>query len=432
MSTVTLRIAGGRVICPRQGVDAIGVVDLAGDEIAGIYLADDAPPAPGARIIDAAGLVVAPGLMDLHVDLGEPGGEARETLETGLEAAVRGGFTAVCTVPGRDPANDNHAITQFLVERGLRIGKARVLPVAAVSLARAGERLTEMFTLREAGAVAFGDGDRGLADAGLLRRAMEYAHAVGCPVFDYPEEPSLAGKGVMHEGPVATRLGLKGVPAAAEEVRVWRAVALAEQTGARVHVGPISTAGSVRALAYAHENSVPVTASVSATHLHLTDADIETRGYDTRLRLRPPLRPQADVCALRGAVGAGLVQAITSLHRPQAGVDKDLEFDLAAPGAIGLQTALGLTLRVAQEEGWSLSTVIERLATGPADVLGREGGALVVGAAADVVVFDPEAKVRVEAGALASKARNTPWLEQALPGRVVLTVVGGRVVYAAG
>ena len=333
-------------------------------------------------------------------------------------------------MPGLDPVNDTPAITQHLVAQGEAMGKARLLPIAAITVGRAGQRLSEMFTLREAGAVAFGEGDLSLADPALLRRAMEYAHAVRRPVFEFPEDPALAAKGVMHEGVVSTRLGLKGLPAAAEEVRVWRAVVLAEQTGAQIHVGPISTRGSVRALRLAKAEGLPVSASVTATHLHLTDEMVSERSYDTLLRLRPPLRSAADVAALREAVGEGIIEVITSHHRPQAPVDKALSFALAAPGAIGLQTALGLTLRAAAEAGWPLATVIERLATGPAQVLGRRAE-LASGAPADLVIFDPEVKVRVEAGALASKARNTPWLEQTLPGRVAWTVVGGRVVYAA-
>lgn len=418
------------MICPAGGLDAEGTLVIEGDAIAGFH-AGTVEAREGDRVLDARGLVVAPGFIDLHAHLGEPGFEHREDLESGTLAAVRGGFTAVCTDPGTLPPNDHRALTERLVARGRELGRARVLPVAAATVGRKGDRLTEMFDLRDGGAVAFGDGGRSIRDAGLLRRAMEYARAVGAPIFEFPEDPTLVHGGVMHEGPVATRLGLKGVPAAAEEIGVWRAVALARQTGARVHVGPISTAGAVRGIRLARAEGLPVSCAVTAAHLHLTDEAIAESTYDTCLRVRPPLRPQADVEALRGAVAEGLVDAVSSGHRPQAEVDKALEFDLAEPGMIGLETTLGLVLRLVDAGRLTLGDAVARLTAGPAAVLGSELGSLRAGATADVVVFDPVAKVRIEAGNLASRARNTPFLGQAMPGRVVWTVVGGRMAYAA-
>ncbi|MCB9524343.1 MAG: dihydroorotase [Myxococcales bacterium] len=429
MSRITLRIQGGRILCPASGVDAPGTVDIAGETVAAVHLGV-VPLLEGVPVLDAQGLVVAPGFVDLHAELGEPGFERRETLDHALAAAAQGGFTAVCASPASDPANDCAAITGFLVRRAAEVGGARLLPIAALTLGREGKRLSEMFTLREAGAVAFGDGDRAVVDSGLLRRGMEYAHAVGVPVFEFPEDRRLSGRGTMHEGPVATRLGLKGVPAAAEDVMVWRAVALAEQTGARIHLGPLSTAGAVRAVRLAKAQGLPVTAAVSATHLHLTDEAVAESGYSTHLRLRPPVRGEADRAALRAGLADGTLDAVTSHHSPQTFEDKALEFDLAAPGAIGLGTALGLTLRWAEIEGRPLADVVRALATGPAGVLGR-GASIQAGDVADLVVFDPDARTRIEGGQLASKARNTPWLGHALPGRVQWTVVGGRVVHRA-
>jgi dihydroorotase len=321
-------------------------------------------------------------------------------------------------------------VTELIRARAQAVGRARILPIAALTRGCKGERLTEMFDLREGGAVALGDGSRAVADAGLLRRAMEYARAVGLPVFEHPEDAALAGKGVMHEGPVATRLGLAGVPAAAEDVVVMRDIAVAEHTGARLHLGPISTRGAVRAVRMAKDAGLPVTCAVTAAHLHLTDEAL-AEAYDPNLRVRPPLRSADHVEALRAAVADGTIDAVASGHRPQSPVEKDVELDLAGPGMIGLETALGLVLRLVHAGALSLPAAIARLATGPARALGLEFGRLSVGAPADVVVFDPDARVRVEAAGLASRARNTPFLGQVLPGKVDVTLVGGRIVYSA-
>jgi dihydroorotase len=421
-------VTGGHLICPASGLDGPGTVEIVGTEIVGIHTGD-VEPGPGATRVDARGCVVTPGFIDLHARLGEPGEEYKEDLRTAGLAAARGGFTSVCASPASTPANDGRVVTEYLVRRAREVSAVRILPIGALTMGREGRRLTEMFDLCEGGAVAFGDGGRPIADASLLRRAMEYAQAVGCPVMVYPEDPSLAGEGVMHEGPVSTRLGLAGIPAAAEEAAAWRAVSLVRQTGARLHLGPVSTAGAIGAVRAAKADGLPITASAVVANLHLDHEAVMS--FDTDLKVRPPLRPKSDVAALKAALAEGVLDAVGSGHQPQSAVEKALEWDLAVPGQMGLELALGLVLRLVEAGDLTLRRAVECLAVGPAKVLGRATPALAVGAPADLVVFDPQAKVRVAAEDLASRSRNTPFLGQALPGRVAWTLVEGRIAYAA-
>ena len=400
-------IVNGRVLCPATGVDAQGGVEISGDTIAAVHEGAVTPPA-GATVIDARGALVCPAFVDMHCRLGEPGEEHKEDLETGGRAAARGGFGTVCPAADTQPTNDTRSVTEHLVRRAMDLGTVRVRPVAALTKGCEGLRLTEMFDLREAGAVAFGDGAHAIADAALLRRGLEYARAVGLPVFEYPEDARLAHKGVMHEGEVATRLGLKGVPAAAEDIIVLRTIALAELTGARVHLGPISTRGAVRAIRRAKDAGIAVSCAVTAAHLHLTDAKV-AEAFDTNLRVRPPLRPQADVDALHEGLRDGTIDAVTSGHSPQSAVEKAVEFGIAEPGILGLETTLGLLLRLVDAEVLTLADAIARLTSGPASALGIDAGRLAAGTPADVTVVDLDARVRIEPSTLASRSRNTPF-----------------------
>ncbi|MEZ4434613.1 MAG: dihydroorotase [bacterium] len=428
--TDRLLLVGGRVICPVTGRDETATIEIDAGRITAIH--PGAPAAgPGGHVYDLHGAIVTPGFVDLHAHLGEPGDEHKEDLASAGRAAARGGFTAICARPDTHPANDTRAVTEYLARRAADVSPVRVWPVAALTHRREGRRLTEMHDLRAAGAVAFGEGDRAIADPALMRRALEYASATGAPVFEFPRDPQLAGKGVMHEGATSTRLGLPGIPAAAEDVIALRAYALARQTRAPIHLGPISTRGALEAVRLAKSAGLSFTCAVTATHLHLTD-DAIARAYDPALNLSPPLRPAADRDALRAALADGTIDAITSGHHPQSPVDKDEPFALAAPGTSALETTLGLTLRLVDDGHLTLTRAIELLTAGPRRALrlGGDAGQLVAGAVADLTVFDPLRKTRVDPATMQSRSHDTPFAGQALPGRVLMTLVGGKVAYS--
>lgn len=419
-------LRGARLICPAGERDAVGDLHIANGRIVTEQIVAEAPPdAPdGPRILDAQGLIVTPGFIDLHCDLATPGHVHREGLDTGTLAAVRGGFTTVCVSPNTTPPLDRPGLIADVHQRAKALCRAAVRPIGAATLELKGQRLSEMFGLRGAGAIGVGDGGHPIADAGLLRRILEYARAADLPVFLHPATAGFAG--VMHEGAVATRLGLKGEPAASEEIAVARAIALAELTGARVHIGPITTGAAVRLLADAKRRGVSITASTTVAHLHLTDAAI-AKGYDSNLNVRPPLRPQADVDAVRRGLADGTIDAVGSGHVPRSMAEKATPFGSAAPGMMALETALGLALRCVGPD-LPLARILHALSAGPAAITGVPTG-LAPGARADLVVFDPEATQRV--AGCASRARNTPFWGQALPGRVRWTLVAGAIAYDA-
>jgi dihydroorotase len=443
----SLAIRGGRVLDPGQGLDLVGDVLIRDGRIAAVGPALSGAERPGAggeaeRVIDATGLIVCPGFVDLHCHLREPGFEHKETIATGTLAAARGGFTTVCCMPNTEPPVDSAAVVEFILRTARSQGQVRVLPIGSVSRGRAGKELAEMGDLADAGAVAFSDDGSPVADAALFRRALEYATAFGLPLVEHCEELSLSRDGVMHEGWVATRLGLRGIPAAAEEAAVARAIALAELTGAHLHVAHVSTAGSVDLVRRAKERGSPVTAEVTPHHLALTHeavmaAAVESPGglaYDTNAKVNPPLRTPADAEAcLRGLLD-GTIDAIATDHAPHAIEDKLCEFDHAAFGISGLETALGLCLSLVHEERLDLPALVYKLTAGPVRAFGLERvapglGTLAVGAPGDVVVFDPEAEWTVEPERFASKGKNTPLAGRRLRGRVVATVYGGKVVF---
>ena len=382
----------------------------------------------GAEIVDARGKVVAPGLIDLHVHLREPGREDVETVATGARAAAAGGFTAVCPMPNTDPVTDNQAAVGFIVKQAQAAGAARVYPIAAISLGQKGQQLAEFGELVGAGAVAVSDDGHPVVSSHLMRMALAYARTFDIPVADHCEDPTLKANGVMHEGLVSTRLGLRGIPAAAEEIMVARNLLLAELTGGHIHLCHMSTRGSVELIRRAKEKGVRVTAEVTPHHLTLTDEACE--GYNTNAKMNPPLREAADVAALRAGVKDGTIDVIATDHAPHHYDAKEREFDDAPFGIIGLETALGLGITELVRGGvLTLAELIDRMSTAPARAFHLPGGSLKRGGPGDVVIFDPEARWRVDPDRFYSKSRNTPFAGRELAGRVVRTFVAGLTVF---
>ncbi|MEK6769023.1 MAG: dihydroorotase [Gemmatimonadota bacterium] len=419
-------IRGARVIDPSVGRDAVADLAIAEGRILAVGPSLGVPD--GAEVIDANGLVVAPGFVDLHVHLREPGREDVETIATGARAAVAGGFTSVCAMPNTDPVTDNQAAVGFIVSQARQAGTARVYPIGAVSLGQRGEQLTEMGELVAAGAIAVSDDGKPVATAHLMRTALEYAMTFGIPVIDHCEDHTLSAGGAMHEGLTSTRLGLKGIPRAAEDVIVARDIALAELTGGHVHLAHISTAGAVRMIRDAKARGVPVTAEVTPHHFTLTDACCD--GYNTNAKMNPPLREGHDVEALRAALADGTIDCIATDHAPHHYDAKEAEFDFAPFGVVGLETALGVAMVELVERGvLPLSALVHRLATRPAEVAHLPAGTLAPGAPADVIVFDPAAEWTVDPAAFFSKSRNTPFAGRRLKGVIRWTLVGGVVAH---
>lgn len=421
-----LLIRGGRVIDPSRRTDGIADVLLAGGRVEAVGR-NIAPP-DGAEVFDATGQVVAPGLIDLHVHLREPGQEDLETVASGAMAAAAGGFTTICAMPNTDPVTDNQAAVGFIVRQSIRAGKARVRPIGAISLGQKGQQLAEFGELVGAGAVAVSDDGRPVVSSHLMRTALEYAQVFGIPVADHCEDPTLSAGGSMHEGIVSTRLGLKGIPAAAEEIMVARDILLAELTGGHVHLCHMSTRGSVELIRRAKDKGLRVTAEATPHHFTLTHERVE--GYDTNAKMNPPLREALDREAIRQGLRDGTIDVIATDHAPHHYDAKEREFDEAPNGIIGLETSLGLGLAELVEPGLlGLPELVDLMSTRPARVFRLPGGTLATGAPADVVVFDPGARWTVRPEAMHSKSRNTPFAGRELPGAVRLTIVDGRIVY---
>ena len=391
-------------------------------------------PANGARVVELpAGVVVTPGLIDIHVHLREPGQEHKETIATGTASAVAGGFTAVACMPNTDPVNDNASVTQFILKRAAEAGLARVYPIGAVSMGSKGEQLTEIGDLRAAGCVAVTDDGRPVASALLMRRALEYTSMFGMPVIDHCEDPSLKGDGVAHEGGVAAMLGLKGIPGAAESVMVERDISMAELTGGHVHIAHMSARQSLRAVREGKARGVRVTSEVTPHHFVLTDEALRERGgYDTNTKMNPPLREEADRAAMVEGLRDGSIDVIATDHAPHHADEKALEFDRAPFGIVGLETCVPICLdRLVHTGVISLSRLVELLSVNPARALGLPGGAIREGEPADLTILAPDETVTIEARALRSKSKNTPFDGWTLKGAVAATIVAGRVVYAA-
>jgi dihydroorotase len=435
-------IRGGRIIDPGNR-DGVGDILVEEDRIVSIGNIQDDSKVPGPfvsadpsgrdtqvrvpdRIIDASGKIVSPGLIDMHVHLREPGQEYKETIETGCRAAVCGGFTTICCMPNTNPVNDNAQIVEYIISRARSIGLARVLPVGAISVGLAGKQLSEFSEMKNAGAVEVSDDGCPVTNSLLMRRALEYAMGFGLLVISHCEELSLSANGAMNEGITATSMGLSGIPNAAETIMVLRDIALSELTGIPLHIAHVSTKESVEAIRWAKQRGVPITAETAPHYFTLTEEAV--KNYNTHAKMNPPLRTDKDIAAIQEALNDGILDIIATDHAPHADTEKNLEFDQAANGIVGLETSLSLGLNLVGQNILTLQGLIEKMAKNPAQILGIQND-LVPGAHADITIIDPEKIFEVDAEKFRSKGRNTPFNGWQLKGRAVMTLVGGRVVF---
>lgn len=417
-------IKGGRVIDPANGIDDQRDVLIEDGKIAQVAKGIEGA---GAEVINALGKVVAPGLIDLHVHLRDPGQEYKEDIISGTRAAASGGFTSVACMPNTNPFNDNKAVTFYIRHKADTEGFANVFPVASLTKCSKGETLSEMGDLKQAGAIGFSDDGRAVASGEVMRRAMEYARGFDMPVLSHAEDVSIVGDGVMNDSFVATELGLKGIPWVAEASAVARDVMLAEYTGARLHVCHISAKQTLDVIRDAKKRGVRVTCEVTPHHFSLTEEAV--RGYDTNTKMSPPLRSSEDVAAMKQGLADGTIDAIATDHAPHHIDEKNVEFALAHNGIIGLETALPLTLRLVLEGVFSLGDAIARLTSGPARALNIPRGTLSQGSVADVVIIDTETEWTFEMSHIQSKSKNTPFVGSRFKGVAETTIRGGRIVY---
>lgn len=419
-----LRIANGRLIDPAQGLDAVADLWIDGSKILGI-----GPQSfVAAKVLDAAGHIVCPGLIDMHVHLREPGREEDETIASGTAAAIAGGVTSVACMPNTEPALDSQAAAEFVLLQGKRAGNAHVFPVGAVTKGRAGQELAEIGGLVQGGAVAFTDDDVPIVSAEIMRRALEYCRMFDRPVLSHPEDPELTRGGVMHEGVESMRLGLRGMPAAAEEVMIHRDLELARLTGGRLHILNVSTAGGVALIRRAKERGLRVTAETCPHYLALTDDKLHT--FDSNFKMNPPLRTRDDVAALIAGLQDGALDILASDHSPLAAEKKMRELDLAPFGVIGLETLLPICVATLVQPGhlkWP--QLLEKLTINPARLLAIDRGTLKPGAEADVAIIDPATEWTIDVAHFRSKSRNCPFAGWKVRGRAVTTIVSGQLKY---
>ena len=435
-----LLISGGHVLDPDQGTDKVSDVLIAKGKISWIGDKGKAPAHADAKVMDASGLVVCPGFIDLHCHLREPGYEDKETIKTGTDAAARGGFTSVCCMPNTNPPLDDRASIDYVKKVAAAIGTIQVLPIGCITKGRQGKELTEMFELADAGVIGFSDDGNPVSSSRIMSLAMDYSLALGLPIIDHCEDLQLSDGGFMNDGWVSARLGLKGMPAAAEEIMVARDISLAQLSGARIHIAHVSTAGSVELIRRAKEKGVLITAEVTPHHLTLTEDRVmgiapkknKMPAYDTNAKVNPPLRTEQDIIALIQGLKDGVIDAIATDHAPHTLADKTCEFGLAAFGISGLETAIACLMSLVREDQLSLKLLISKLTAEPARLIGTkhgELGTLKTGCRADLIIFDPDREWLVDSRDFASKGKNTPFDGYRFKGKVLTTIAGGQIVY---
>jgi len=424
-------IKGGRVVDPGN-LDGIADIFIEDGKIAkiregkGTHASPSATQGKESRIINATGKIITPGLIDMHVHLREPGHEYKETIESGCLAAASGGITAICCMPNTNPVNDNSQVTKFILEKARLAGTVRVYPAAAISKGLEGTSLCEYGDLKDAGAVAVTDDGRPVTDSQLMRRAMEYSKGFGLLVISHCEDLDLLASGVMNEGAFATRMGLPGIPNACESVMVMRDIALSELTGSPVHIAHVSAMESVRAIRSAKRRGVPVTSETAPHYFTLTEDDVGQ--YDTNAKMNPPLRSKHDRNAIREGLADGTIDVIATDHAPHSSIEKEVEFDKAENGIIGLETSVSLSLKLVEEGVLKIGELIEKMSTNPARILKLETG-LSAGNPADITIIDPDKPYAIDADSFKSLSRNTPFNGREVKGKVVLTMVGGKIVF---
>ncbi len=429
---MTVLLKGGRVIDPSQKMDDVLDVLIENGKIAAVgrNLGDDGKGKkkdPGLKVLELKGKLVVPGLIDIHTHLREPGYEYKETVESGCQAAVAGGFTSIACMPNTKPVNDNRSVTEFILRQAQKANLARVYPIAAISMGSEGKTLTEFGDIREAGAAGFSDDGRPVMHAGLMQRALEYASSLELPILSHCEEMQLSKGGLMNEGMVSTELGMPGIPTISEDIPVMRDILIAEYVGTSVHICHVSSAGAVRIIRQAKERGVKVTTETAPHYLLLTDEAL--RGFETSYKVNPPLRSAEDVAAVKAGLRDGTIDVIASDHAPHSPIEKDVEFEYAASGMVGLETSLGLCWKLVEEGLLTPSELIARMAVNPARVLRIPAGTLKKGSPADVTVIDPKKAWTVDAKKFRSKSRNSPFDGWKLPVKAVLTMVGGEIKY---
>jgi dihydroorotase len=426
----SLLIQGGRIIDPSQGLDGAGSLLITEDKISWLGISKATPPQPGCDVLQAQGLIVCPGFIDLHCHLRQPGFEEKETIATGTRAAVRGGFTTICCMPNTNPPLDNQTTVDYVKSKAASEGVVRVLPIGCISKGRRGEELAEMGELASAGVIAFSDDGKPASNSHLMRQALDYSRSSELPIIDHCEDKTLTEGGQMNEGIISTKLGLCGIPNAAEETMVARDLALAQLTKGRLHIAHTTTEGSVDLIRQAKAKGIRVTAEATPHHLTLTEERVI--GYNTNAKVNPPLRTKRDIQALIQGLNDNTIDIIATDHAPHTEADKLGQFDLAPFGISGFETALGSLMGLVHDGEISLITLIAKLTDEPARIIGNKYsrlGTLTIGASADVAIFDPTLEWVVDTKVFASKGKNTPLAGEKLKGKVVATIYQGKLVY---